>query len=86
MIESPEHAKHSYQSAHSKSSIPRNQPRARHGADPSWECASFEQLGAAQLTLSGTPSCTASSDKDRNVVTLATLSAGESGKGNIYSR
>ena len=86
MIESPEQAKHSYQAEHSKSSVPRNQPRAGHGADPSRECASFEQFGPAQLTLSSTPSCTASSDKDRNVITLATLSAGESGKGNIYSR
>lgn len=79
-------AKHTYQSAHSKSSIPRNQPRARLGADPSWERANFEQFGVAQLTLSSTLSCAASSDKDRNVITLATLSAGESGKGNIYSR
>ena len=71
MIESPEHAKHSYQLEHSKSSIPRNQLRARRGADPSWEYASFEQCGLAQLTLSCTPSHIPSSDKDQIVITLA---------------
>ena len=75
VIESPEHAKHSYQSEHFKSSILRKQPRARHGADTSWACGRFDQLGPVQLTLSWTPSHKASSEKDQNVITLATLSA-----------
>lgn len=46
------------------------QQRASHRTDPSWECATFEWFGPAQLTLPYTLSHILPPAKDQNIITL----------------